>query len=76
MRKTAEETGHFRGQFRTRSGFKISASFERAKDGGWKIFSIGGVGVPTSFLPYEILNLVYSGPFSSLDDAKWAVKAA
>lgn len=67
---------HFKSQFRTRSGYKIRAAFDRKQDGTWKIFSIGSVDGVTSLLPFEILNLVYQAPFPSLDDAKLAVKSA
>lgn len=75
MAKTAEERGHFRGRFRTRSGWKVTASFDRGKDGTWKIFSIGGVGVPTAFLPPHF-SILPGQVFGSLDDAKWAIKSA
>ncbi|MBY3162082.1 hypothetical protein HFO65_15720 [Rhizobium laguerreae] len=71
-----KERQHFKAQFRTRSGYKIRASFDRKQDGTWKIFSIGAVDGITSLLPFEILGLVYEEPFQSLDDAKWAVKSA
>lgn len=76
MGGNAEKSGHFRSRFRTRSGFKVTASFDRKKDGTWKIFSVGGVGVPTALLPFSVLDLVYQCPFENLDDAKWAVKSA
>lgn len=75
MTNAAGKNGHFRSQFRTRSGVKVSANFQRTKDGSWKIFSIGGVGVPTAFLPFH-LSLLPGQTFGSLDDAKWAVKSA
>lgn len=75
MKKTAEDTGHFRGQFRTASGFKVTASFDKRPNGNWKIFSVGGVGVPTQFLPFQISRLP-GCEFPSLDEAKLAVKAA
>lgn len=75
MTNTAEKKGHLRSQFRTRSGVKVSASFERNKDGSWKIFSIGGAGIPTAFLPAH-LSFLPGQTFASLDDAKWAVKSS
>lgn len=75
MAMSAEARGYFRGQFRTRSGFKVSASFDRKPDGTWEIFSVGGVGVPLAFIPMQ-LALLPGQVFSSLDDAKWAVKSA
>lgn len=75
MSKTAEERGNFNGRFRTRSGFKVRAQFDRTKGGEWKIFSVGGDGTPTAFLPFE-LSLLPGQTFNSLDDAKWAVKSA
>ena len=75
MVKTIEERGHYRGQFRTRSGMKVTASFDRNADGSWKIFSVGGVGIPTAFLPFN-LSFLPGQTFPNLDDAKWAVKSA
>lgn len=74
--KTTAQQDHFKSQFRTRSGFKIKVSFQRVKSGEWKIFSVGGVGIPTALLPFDISRLVYSAPFESLEDAKLAVKSA
>ena len=73
---TAEERGHFRSRFRTRSGAIVTANFNKTKQGEWKIFSIGGVDVPTALLPFSVLNLVYSDAFASLEQAKLAVKSA
>ena len=75
MAKTAEERGHFRGQFRTVSGFKVRASFDKGADGSWKIFSVGGESVPTQFLPYSCY-VVPGLTFDTLDEAKAAVQRA
>ncbi|MEI3803132.1 hypothetical protein V6R85_01300 [Agrobacterium sp. CCNWLW32] len=75
MKKTPEEIGRFRGQFRTASGFKVTASFDKRPGGTWKIFSVGGIGVPTQLLPFQISRLP-GCEFPSLEEAKLAVKAA
>lgn len=73
--KTIEERGHFRSQFRTQSGYKVTASFDKRPDGSWKIFSIGGASVPTQFLPFG-LSVLPGLAFPTLEEAKRAVKAA
>lgn len=75
MSKSAEDRGHFRSQFRTKSGYKVTASFDKRPDGQWKIFSIGGVSVPTQFLPFG-LSVLPGLVFTTLNEAKLAVKAA
>lgn len=76
MSKTAEAKGHFTGRFRTSSGFKVRASFDRKTDGTWKIFSVCSDGGITAFLPYSVSLLPRMDPFPTLEDAKAAVKAA
>lgn len=75
MAKTAEERGFFKSQMHTRSGSLVRVSIDRRKDGSWKIFSIGGVGIPTALLPFH-LSFLPGLTFDTLDDAKWAVKSA
>lgn len=75
MSKTANEAWHFRAQFRTQSGWKVRASFNRKADGRWSIFSIGGVGVPTALMPFHLAALP-GQTFDTLHEAKLAVKAA
>jgi hypothetical protein len=75
MATTAEQRGHFRGRFRIQSGWKVTASFDRKANGQWRIFSVGGVDVPTAFLPFH-LSLLPGLTFETLEDAKRAVKSA
>lgn len=58
----------FRCQFRL-NGLRMKASGYMTKEGGWKIFSIGAVDIPTVLLPFEAqceaMELVRLPPFPS-----------
>lgn len=54
--KQAKRRTSFKKQF-TVHGVRLKASVYQNADGGWKIFSIGAVDLPTALLPFEVQNI-------------------
>lgn len=50
------ERSHTKKQFMLH-GIRMRASLYKTKEGGWKIFSIGGVDLPTALLPFEVQQI-------------------
>lgn len=71
-----KEVRRFSGRMRTESGAVLRVTILRNKQGLWRIAAVGNAKGPTAFLPFSCMDLVYVGPFASLDDAKLAVRAA
>lgn len=66
----------FKKQFNI-NGIRMRASVYQAKDGRWKILSVGAVDMPTALLPFSVqmaaMELVRSGPYATDNQAKAAL---
>jgi hypothetical protein len=58
-------------------GIRLKARAYKTTEGGWKIFSVGSLDIPTALLPFDVqckaMELVRSPAFATENQAKAAL---